>query len=63
MSAGITCAEAGRLGGIRRTERLSKRQIQQIGRRGALIRWGRGRAQRRGVVRKPRGKCDEGISP
>ena len=36
MSAAITCAQAGRLGGIRRAERLSKRKVREIGRRGAL---------------------------
>jgi hypothetical protein len=55
----ITCAEAGRLGGIRRAQRLSKRRIQDIGRRGALVRWARIYGHRRGNKPKSRGKLAE----
>ena len=46
-----TTKAAGRLGGIRRAQRLSKKELSAIGRRGARKRWG---ARGRGGTRRLR---------
>jgi hypothetical protein len=42
----LTAAAIGRLGGLRRAERLSKKQIRAIGKKGARVRWNKHRREK-----------------